>query len=46
MDGDLRLIDLSLLFFFFHYASVSHGHDLFDFEFVEDSQGPVGMGPQ
>src|SRR6267142_4243669 len=24
MDGDLRLVDFCLLFFFFHYASVSH----------------------
>src|SRR6266481_5234018 len=28
MDGDLRLVDLCLLFFFFHYANVNHGLDL------------------
>src|SRR6478736_10099510 len=27
MNSDLRLIDLCLLFFFLHYASVSHGMD-------------------
>ena len=46
MDGDLRLIDLCLLLFFFHYASVSHGMDLLDFsiESLKVAQ-PVGVGP-
>jgi hypothetical protein len=28
MDGDLRLVDLCLLLFFFHNANVSHDMDL------------------
>jgi hypothetical protein len=45
MDSDLRLIDFCLLFFFLHYASVSHGMDLLDFsiESLKVAQ-PVGLG--
>src|SRR5437763_9926615 len=46
MDSDLRLIDLCLLFFFLHYASVSHGMDLLISQSNRsNSQRPAGVGP-
>src|SRR5438270_320454 len=47
MDSDLRLVDLCLLFFFFHYASVSHGMDLLISQSNRsNSHRPAGIGPQ
>jgi hypothetical protein len=42
VDSDLRLIDLCLLFFCFHYASVSHDMDL---RFL-NRIAVTGTGPQ
>src|SRR5438270_739406 len=45
MDSDLRLVDLCLLFFFFHYASVSHGMDLLISQSNRsNSHSPQGLG--